>query len=91
MNQPLQESVEAVENVIGCTIIPFPDLAKMAAGAEDVKFLCESFELTEKDFYGITSTGNSMVYTEGANVYVQPIDANIRQKTKSALLDWIKH
>ena len=88
LNQPLQESVSTVENQIGCKIIPFPELAKMASGAEDVKFLCEAFELTENDLYGVTETGNSVVYTENTNVYVQPLnDRNIQRKVRSSLRD----
>ena len=90
INQPIQESVDLFEEYAGCKIIKFPDLARMAAGAEDVKFLCESFDLTEDDIVGVTETGNSVVLTENANVYVQPLnDTNIRNKTKSALADWL--
>lgn len=90
INQPLQESVSEFEEYTNSKIIRFPELARMAAGAEDVKILCESFDLTEDDIIGITSTGNSVVLNEGANIYVQPInDTNIRNKTKSILTDWL--
>lgn len=91
IKQPIMESVGEVEELINCKIIPFPQLAKMAAGAEDVKYLCEAFELTEADFYGVTETGNSAVFTEGSNVYVQPLSSGIiRKRTTSALSDWLK-
>lgn len=90
IDQPLQESVTEFEEYTNSKIIKFPELAKMAAGTEDIKILCESFDLTEDDIIGITTTGNSVVLTEGANVYVQPInDTNIRNKTKAALADWL--
>ena len=84
------ESVQELEKEINTKIIYFPELAKMAAGAEDVKYLCEAFELTEADFYGVTATGNSAVFTEGSNVYVQPLSSGIlRKRTTSALSDWL--
>lgn len=90
IDQPLQESVSEFEEYTNSKIIRFPELARMAAGAEDVKILCESFDLTEDDIIGITSTGNSVVLGEGANIYVQPLnDMNIRNKTKSILVDWL--
>lgn len=90
IHQPIMESVQELEKEINTKIIYFPELAKMAAGAEDVKYLCEAFELTEADFYGVTATGNSAVFTEGSNVYVQPLSSGIlRKRTTSALSDWL--
>lgn len=90
INQPIVESVKEVENITNSKIIYFPELAKMAAGAEEVKYLCEAFDLSENDFYGVTESGNSVVLTENSNVYVQPIsDSIIRKRTKRNLTDWL--
>lgn len=90
INQPLQESVASFEEYTNTKIIRFPELAKMAAGDEDVKLLCEAFELTEDDVLGVTGSGNSVVMHEGSNIYAQPIsDRNIRKKTQDALRDWL--
>ena len=91
IHQPIMESVQECEQITGAKIIFFPEIAKMAAGNEDeVKFLCERFELSEEDIIGITATGNSVVLAEGANVYIQPITSEqVRNKTKSALKDWM--
>jgi len=90
INQPIQESVEEASKQLGCTIIFLPELAKMAAAnSREANWICESFGLDEKDIVGLTSTGNSVVITEGANTYVQPInDRFIRNKTQSMLKDW---
>lgn len=92
INQPIQESVQQFEKYTGATIIFFPELAKMASvNSREVNFLCESFGLSESDIIGLTDTGNSVVMTEGSNVYIQPLnDKNIRNRTKSILTDWIK-
>lgn len=90
LHQPIMESVQEMEKQMNTKIIYFPELAKMAAGAEDVKYLCEAFELTEKEFYGVTETGNSAVFTENGNVYVQPLSSEIiRNRAKSSLTDWL--
>ena len=90
IHQPLMESVQECEKATGVKIIYFPELAKMAAGTEDVKILCEAFQLTEDDIIGVTATGNSVVLNENSNVYIQPIsDEILRNKTKAALTDWI--
>lgn len=92
INQPIQESAEIAnfEEYANCKIIRFPELAKMAAGDEDVKILCEAFELTEDDIIGVTKTGNSAVFQESGNIYVQPInDRNIRKRTQDAINDWL--
>lgn len=91
INQPLMESVEAVSDYIGSKIIYLKELAQMAANnSKETEWLCESFGLGIDDVIGLTSTGNSVVIAEGSNVYVQPIsDKIIRNKTKSALKDWM--
>lgn len=92
IKQPILESVsDEVEDTIGTTVIFFPELARMAAASsKETNWLCESFGLKLDDITGVTSTGNSVVITEGANTYVQPLtDANIRKKTRSILSDWL--
>lgn len=91
INQPMVESVNEAADLAGCTIIFFPELAKMAAASSrETNWLCESFGLTMDDVVGVTSTGNSVVVTEGANTYIQPIrDKFIRAKTQSTLRDWL--
>lgn len=92
INQPTMESVNEVEKLAGVKIIMFPELAKMAANSsKETEFLCESFGLSIDDVVvGVTSTGNSVVVQEKANVYVQPlVDNDIRNKTKSILNDWL--
>lgn len=88
--QPLQESVSQFEQYTGTRIIPFPDLARMAVKEDNVKFLCESFDISEDDVVGVTSTGNSVVFAENGNVYAMALnDTNIRNRTKSILSDWL--
>ena len=89
ISQPMQESVQEAADYANCTIIFLPELAKMvAAQSREASWLCESFGLTEADLVGVTSTGNSVVMTEGANTYIQPInDGNIRRRTQSVLRD----
>ena len=91
INQPLMESVNAVSQYIGAKIIYLKELAQMAANnSKETEWLCESFGLGIDDVVGLTSTGNSVVVTEGSNVYIQPIsDKRIREKTKSELRDWL--
>jgi hypothetical protein len=91
ISQPIQESVDEASKALNCTIILFPELARMAVmSSKETEWLCESFGLDVKDVVGLTSTGNSLVINEGANTYVQPItDKNIRSRTKSALTDWL--
>ena len=91
ITQAVQESVELVENEIGCKVIPFHELAKMAANnSKETEWLAESFDLTTDDVIGVTSTGNSVVLKEDSNIYVQPIkDRRIRHKSKSMLTDWL--
>ena len=91
INQQLQESVKDVQDFTGCTIIFFPELAKMAAASsKQTEWLCESFGLDINDVVGVTNTGNSLVIQENANTYIQPIsDKNIRNRTKSMLNDWL--
>lgn len=91
INQPMVESVNEAADLAGCTIIFFPELAKMAAtSSRETNWLCESFGLTMDDVVGVTSTGNSVVVTEGDSTYIQPIrDKFIRAKTQSTLRDWL--
>lgn len=91
INQPMMESVDEAAKYAGCTIIFFPELAKMAAASsKETNWLCESFGLSMDDVVGVTDSGNSVVVTEGGNTYIQPIsDKFIRQKTQKALKDWI--
>lgn len=92
ITQPVMESVETIEEYSGSTVIPFKELAMMAVNnSSETAWLMESFGLTEKDVLGVTNTGNSVVLTEGANVYIQPInDRTIRMKTKSLVSDWLR-
>jgi hypothetical protein len=87
----MTESVEMVEHATGTTIIFLTELAQMAANAsKETEWLCESFGLGIDDVIGLTSTGNSVVVTEGANVYVQPItDKRIRNRTQEGLRDFL--
>lgn len=89
INQPLMESVNEAERMMGCKIVYFPELAKMAAGnSDETKYLCEAFNLTEDDIIGVTKTGNSIVLNENGNTYVQPISSSIiRKRTKDVLRD----
>lgn len=91
INQPIVESVNEAAEQAGCTIIFFPELARMAAASsKEANWLCESFGLTMDDIVGVTNTGNSVVVAEGANTYIQPIrDKFIRAKTQSTLKDWL--
>lgn len=91
LHQPIQESVSLVEHYGNCKIIPFPELARMAANSsKETEFLCESFGLSIDDVIGVTESGNSVVVQENANIYVQPIsDKFVRAKTKSVLNDWL--
>lgn len=91
IKQPMMESVDEAAKAAGCTIIFFPELAKMAANSsKDTEWLCESFGLSIDDVIGVTSTGNSVVITEGENTYIQPIsDKFLRNRTQKAVLDWI--
>lgn len=91
INQPMVESVNEAADLAGCTIIFFPELARMAAtSSRETNWLCESFGLTMDDVVGVTNTGNSVVVREGANTYIQPIrDKFIRAKTQSTLKDWL--
>ena len=91
INQPLQESVNIMENYMNQKIIMFPELAKMAAkSSEETKMLCEAFELSEDDIIGVTESGNSIVVKENSNIYVQHLsDKIIRKKTKQNLIDWL--
>ena len=88
IKQPHMESVKAIEEFTG-TIIFLPELAQMAAAnSKEANWLCESFGLSMNDIVGVTATGNSVVITENANTYVQPIsDKIVRAKTKSVLND----
>ena len=91
ITQPIQEAVDEAAKYMDCTIIFFPELAKMAAASsKETEWLCESFGLSMDDVIGITSTGNSVVLTEGGNTFVQPLnDRNIRKRTQNALRDWM--
>lgn len=91
INQPIVESVNEAADLAGCTIIFFPELARMAAASSrETNWLCESFGLTMDDVVGVTNTGNSVVVAEGANTYIQPIrDKFIRAKTQSTLAEWL--
>lgn len=91
ITQPIQESVNEAAKFVNTKVIFLPELAKMASiNSKEVNWLCESFGLSMDDIVGVTNTGNSVVITEGENVYIQPInDKTIRAKTKKALTDWI--
>lgn len=92
IKQPIMESVNEMENITNIKIVFFPELARMAANnSKETEWLCESFGLSIDDVIGVTNTGNSVVVTEGSNVYVQPIsDSRIRNKTKSMVTDWLR-
>ena len=87
----LMESVNAVEQATGVTIIFLTELAQMAANAsKETEWLCESFGLGINDIVGLTGTGNSVVISEGANMYVQPLtDKRIRNRTQEGLRDFL--
>lgn len=91
IKQPVMESVNTLEKNANIKIVFFPELAKIAANSsKETEWLCESFGLNIDDVIGLTDTGNSVVISEGANVYVQPInDRRVRAKTHSMLSDWI--
>lgn len=91
INQPVMESVNDLQDQTGITIIFLPELAKMAAASsKETEWLCESFNIGIDDVIGLTDTGNSVVVQENANLYVQPIrDHHIREKTRSAVRDWL--
>jgi hypothetical protein len=92
INQPIQESVNILENEMQGKIIFFPELAKMVANqSKETEWLCEAFKLNIDDVIGVTDTGNSIVIKEEKNIYVQPLlNHHIREKTKSILTDWLK-
>ena len=91
LRQPIIESVQMMQRIAGARIILLNELAKMAANNDrQVQWLCESFDISEKDLLGVTETGNSVVVAENGNIYVQPIsDKNIRNKTRNMVQDWI--
>ena len=91
INQPIVESALLLSNMAKAKIIYLAELARMAANNDkQVQWLCESFNIEEKDLLGVTETGNSVVLTENGNVYMQPIsDKNIRRKTYDMVQDWI--
>lgn len=95
ITQPIMESVKsAVRNAVdamGGKIIFLKELAQMAANnSKETEWLCESFNLTIDDVVGITNTGNSVVITEGSNVYVQPIrDKHVRSKVQNNVREWL--
>lgn len=93
ITQPVMESANDFSNITGTTIIFFEELARMAAqSSKQTEWLCESFGLSIDDVIGVTSTGNSIVIQENANMYVQPItDKHIRNQVKSTLKDWLNH
>lgn len=80
-----------LEEMAGATIIMMPALAMMAANnSKETEYICESFGLTIDDVVGVTSTGNSVVISEGANRYVQPItDKFVRNKTRNMVNDFL--
>lgn len=91
IKQPMMESVDEAAKYFNTVIIPFKELAQMAANSsKETEWLCESFGLTINDVIGVTSSGNSIVITENANTYIQPIsDKFIRQRTQNTLKDWL--
>lgn len=92
IQQPIMEAATLLATAAACKMIMLPELAKMAMNNDEgMKWLCESFELTENDLLGVTETGNSvMIQEKGQNVYLQPItDARVRSKTKSMVADWL--
>lgn len=92
IQQPIMEAATLLATAAACKMIMLPELAKMAMNNDEgMKWLCESFELTENDLLGVTETGNSvMIQENGQNVYLQPItDARVRSKTKSMVADWL--
>lgn len=91
INQPHMESVQEAADYTNCTIIYFPELARMAAASSrETEWLCESFGLTPDNLVGLTNTGNSVVISEGKNTYIQPIsDSTIRERTRKTLQDWV--
>ena len=92
IQQPIMEAATLLATAAACKMIMLPELAKMAMNNDEgMKWLCESFELTENDLLGVTETGNSvMIQEKGQNVYLQPItDARVRSKTQSMVADWL--
>lgn len=88
----IMESASVLEEYSGCTVITFPELARMAAGSSrETEWLCESFGLSINDVIGVTNTGNSVVVSENnRNVYFQPItDKHIRQRVQRTLKDFL--
>jgi hypothetical protein len=95
ISQPLMESVKTkvdeAANYLGAKVIYLKELAQMAANnSKETEWLCESFGLSIDDVVGITDTGASVVINTESAVYVQPLsDKVIRERTKSALRDWL--
>lgn len=91
IKQPMMEGVNAITEYAGARVLFLKELAQMAANnSKETEWLCESFGLTIDEVVGVTSTGNSVVVQEGANVYIQPIgDKFVRAKTQSIVTDWL--
>lgn len=91
ITQPVMESADTLEKCTGTKILYFKELAQMAANSsKETEWLCESFGLTIDDVIGVTSTGNSVVVQEGANLYVQPLTSKaVRTRTKNEVRNWL--
>lgn len=93
MNQPHMESViQEAAAYAGCKVIFLEELARMAANnSKEMNYICEAFDIPIENVVGLTSTGNSIVFTENnTNVYIQPIsDRIVRSKTQNAVRDWL--
>lgn len=93
MNQPHMESViKEAEKYAGAKVIFLKELAQMAANnSREMEYICEAFDISFDNIVGLTSTGNSIVFTENdQNVYFQPIsDRFIKAKTQNGVRDWL--
>jgi hypothetical protein len=90
IDQPIQESVEAIEGATSTKFIPFKELAQMAANdSKETAWLCESFGLSMDSVIGIMSDGSTVVQ-DHKNLYVQPLSNKIiKKKTLSILNEWM--
>jgi hypothetical protein len=90
IDQPIQESVDVIEEATNSKFIPFKELAQMAANnSEETAWLCESFGLSMDNVIGIMNNGSTVVQ-DRKNLYVQPLSNKIiKKKTLSILNEWM--
>lgn len=86
MKGAVRHTFENVEkDPYGKDMIPFKDLAYYAMQESKQQYLMEAFQLEDKDLFGVTPTGNSVVLKQRDDIFYVPVTEDVHREIRDVL------